>query len=123
MQLKYLRFNWFLWWHGVTFNGYRANRYHFEFDDGWISLVKNLIKELKKAGWDGQILYTKEKFGGLRFDAGGYSDIISKYEDKSFETCEVCGEEGRTRDRGEPIGKHIWLKTVCDKHFEEWLKS
>lgn len=36
------------------------------------------------------------------------SDIISDAEHKSYDTCELCGEPGKTRGKG-------WITTQCDK--------
>jgi hypothetical protein len=81
--------------------------------DGWLELIKNLIDELVKTGWDKQICQVKEKFGGLRFYTNAMSDecheIVSKYERLSCETCEECGEKGEQRNGG-------WIKTLCDEH-------
>ena len=59
----------------------------------------------------------KEKFGSLRFYTGGLikggNEIISKYEYKSLETCEVCGDVGDLCIRGN------WYRTLCDKHRDE----
>jgi hypothetical protein len=38
-------------------------------------------------------------------------DAISNGEDKSYDTCEICGEPGETRGRG-------WISTQCDKCWE-----
>lgn len=85
----------------------------FEISEGWHPLVKELMEELKKAGWNGEIRQVKEKFGGLRFYIGEGSEeiwaIIEKYERKSYTICEVCGEPGKPRKGG-------WIKTLCDTH-------
>ena len=93
-----------------------------EIDEGWYQLIHDLIAELIKTDWDKDIHQIKEKFGGLCFYVGGASevvhDIISKYEDLSYETCEVCGEKGELRkDTGWHGGR--WYKTMCDKHYQE----
>jgi hypothetical protein len=36
------------------------------------------------------------------------SDVIQNAEHKSYDTCELCGEPGKTRGRG-------WITTQCDK--------
>lgn len=91
--------------------------------DGWADLIYNLCKELNDLyvanGWDVkeiEILQIKEKFGGLRFYTGGLieggHDIINKYEELSFETCEKCGTHGEVRD-----GR--WIMTLCDECYKE----
>lgn len=85
----------------------------FQIKEGWYSLVRDLIDELITAGWNKKIYEVKEKVGGLRFYAievpeGRYS-IIARYEAKSYEVCERCGEAGRHRSEG-------WMATLCDKH-------
>lgn len=64
-------------------------------EDGWFHLIYNLCTELKEL-YDSQgvptnlihVLQVKEKWGGLRFYVGdtidGGQEIISKYEDLSF---------------------------------------
>jgi hypothetical protein len=88
----------------------------FSVGPGWYGLLKKLIEESIAAGWDRQICQVKEKFGGLRFYINGAStevhDIISKYENLSYEICEECGEPGTVRGGG-------WIQTLCDKHYEK----
>ena len=103
-------------------NGYYTDRPpikssgFFEINKGWYDIVKNLIEELIAAGWDKQICQVKEKFGGLRFYTNSMSDechkIVSKYENLSMETCEVCGEKGEPRGGG-------WITTLCTSHYIE----
>lgn len=93
-----------------------------ECDDGWLQLIHDLIEELIACGWDKKVTQIKEKFGGLRFYIGSGTqeiyDIISKYEDLSNITCEVCGEKGELRDDCGWRGGR-WYKTMCDKHYQE----
>jgi hypothetical protein len=104
-------------------NGYYSDRptiKHcevFDVDSGWYPLIKELIEDLIKLGWDKQLCQVKEKFGGLRFYINSGSDeifnrIISA-ENKSYEICETCGEKGDMRT---DIG---WYRTLCNKHYEE----
>ena len=85
--------------------------------DGWLPMIQNLIQELIDAGWNKEISQIKEKFGSLRFYIGGGSDemytIIGKYEHKSLEICEECGEPG------ELVISNRWWQTKCDKHKPE----
>lgn len=90
--------------------------------EGWYQLIHDLIAELIETDWDRDIHQVKEKFGGLCFYIGSGSDevhdIIRKYGELSYETCEVCGEEGELRkDCG--WGGRMWYKTMCDKHYNE----
>ena len=93
-----------------------------ECDDGWLQMIADLIAELLVAGWNKQICQIKEKLGGLRFYINSGSDevheIISKYEELSYSTCEVCGEAGEIR---KDCGWHgsRWYKTMCDSHYNE----
>jgi hypothetical protein len=79
--------------------------------DGWLGLLKDLIEDLIKLGWNKQILQIKEKFGGLRFYINGASveihDRIRQAEEESYRTCEECGKPGEARKGG-------WIKTLCD---------
>jgi hypothetical protein len=89
----------------------------FDVDSGWYPLIKDLIEDLIKLGWDKQICQVKEKFGGLRFYINTGSDEIFKRihlaENQSYEICETCGEKGEMRtDLG-------WYSTLCNKHYEE----
>ena len=104
-------------------NGYfpdRPNIKHcevFDVDSGWYPLIKELIEDLIKLGWDKQLCQVKEKFGGLRFYINAGSDEIFKRitlaENQSYEICETCGEKGDMRT---DIG---WYRTLCNKHYEE----
>ncbi len=101
---------------------FQATAGFMEIDEGWYQLIHDLIAELIETDWDKDIHQVKEKFGGLRFYIGGASDethdIIRKYEELSYETCEVCGEHGELRkDCGWNGG--LWYKTMCDKHYKE----
>jgi hypothetical protein len=81
---------------------------------GWSSIVSDLIHDLKKMGWDGELHQIKEKYGGLRFYIGGGSDAIFKRIDDaerdSLKTCEECGAVG------EPRTENFWVATRCEKH-------
>jgi hypothetical protein len=90
---------------------------YFEVDNGWFSLIKELIEDLIKLGWDKQVTQVKEKFGGLRFYINEGTDEIfkriSEAENKSYEICEVTGESGTLRT---DIG---WYRTLCDEEYEK----
>jgi len=84
---------------------------------GWYPVIKDLIDDLIKLGWNKQVCQVKEKFGGLRFYINDGSDEIHKRiveaEKLSYETCEICGEKGELRTN---IGWHL---TLCEKHYNE----
>jgi len=96
-----------------------VSRHFCSVGDGWLQLIHDLIEELIAAGWDTQVCQVKEKFGGLRFYINTGSDeifdIISKYEEKSYKTCEVCGEKGELHTN---MG---WHRTLCDDHYKELI--
>lgn len=92
-----------------------------ECDDGWYDLIYNFCKdteELYKSKnediFDIIIVQIKEKYGTLRIYLAGYLDgidnIITKYENLSAKTCEICGDKGKLSTDG------FWYKTLCDKH-------
>lgn len=84
--------------------------------EGWCGLIKDLIDELLKLGWDREISQVKEKFGMLCFYIPNSSkeirEIIYTFEKKSKTICEVCGEPGKIRNNG-------WYKTLCDEHNDK----
>ena len=104
----------------------------FDFDDGWFKLMDELCEKLelieKTTGIKVVAQQCKEKFAGLRVyvhmefptdtkSVEIWQDIIygilNGAENKSFQTCEKCGEYGRVRvSRG-------WHKTLCDTHAKE----
>lgn len=98
-------------------NGPIVDSSFFSIGKGWYPIVKKLIEDLIELGWDKQIIQVKEKFGGLRFYINDGSieiyDRISEAEKSSYETCEICGEQGKVRT---DIG---WLSNLCEKHYEE----
>lgn len=91
-------------------------REYFSVGDGWLPLVQKIIEEAINKKWNKEICQVKEKFGGLRFYINDAPrevfDIISKYEDMSYKTCEVCGQPGIQRPGG-------WIETLCDKHYKK----
>ena len=96
----------------------------FEHGDGWFALLDKLsadITELdNRDGTTTIATQVKEKYGGLRFYTGRATDavfeVITRAEDKSLETCEVCGEPGKQRGNG-------WVYTMCDKCWEKHEKE
>jgi len=93
----------------------------FSIGPGWYSIVKDLIEKLIELGWNREICQVKEKFGGLRFYINdGSPEIfaaIREAENKSYETCEKCGEPGMAKK------SPSWILTLCDKHREERIKE
>lgn len=92
-----------------------------ECDDGWYQLIYDCLEEIeqlyksKNADISELRFYQiKEKYARLMIYMGNYidgvMDILSKYEDLSAKTCEVCGESGSIRIKG------YWIKSLCDKH-------
>jgi len=105
---------------GLTHVGYRDNRIitdtkYFSCHSGWNIIIKELIEDLIKMGWNKQVVQVKEKFAGLRFYIQDGSEEmynrISLAEKQSYETCETCGEQGKLRS---DIG---WWLTLCDEHY------
>lgn len=90
-----------------------------ECGSGWLGLIKDLIQELVDIGWNKEIRQIKEKFGGLRFYAGGITEemdkVITKYEILASKTCEVCG----TTESVDIRRKDGWISTLCDKDFNK----
>lgn len=103
-------------------NGYRTgappitDRYYFSVSNGWLGLIKELIEKSIELGWDKQICQVKEKFGGLRFYINSappeVHDVITEYENLSYEVCEECGNPGKTADI------NGWWSTRCKDHNE-----
>lgn len=90
----------------------------FECGDGWQKLIADLCEELDNffnthPNPEFRVSQVKSKFGGLRFyvenEGENYSainEIIRKYEEKSYHTCEYCGAENATQ-----VGR--WVVTLC----------
>lgn len=89
----------------------------FHVKEGWFPLIKTLIEDLIKLGWNKEVCQVKEKFGGLRFYVNDVSDEchnrIMKSEDMSYRICEVTGKDGKLRT---DIG---WYRTLCDEEYEK----
>jgi hypothetical protein len=90
---------------------------YFQCSSGWNKLLKDLIDDLIKLGWNKEIEQVKEKFGGLRFYINEGSneiyDRINIAEKESYTICEKTGKPGELRT---DIG---WWSTLSD---EEYLK-
>lgn len=102
--------------------------------DGWAKIVDDCCAKLRTIRWatgiEICIVQIKEKFGTLRIYLGGMKlepgqekwfdiihDIVWRAEEASASTCEECGEYG------EPRPELGWVKTFCDKHFQEKLEK
>ena len=102
----------------------------FQCGDGWEMLVRELDRKLKERWPEYAIHQVKEKFGTLRFyadcgplpgDCGSSSTlderqrenidafraIVSEYEARSAEVCELCGRPGKLGD------VNRWMATRC----------
>jgi hypothetical protein len=101
----------------------RGSSMAFGFDcgDGWYKLLLNLCDEIQvelnkpcdKLKENFRVVQVKEKFGGLRFYVQGGNDkideAITKAEDESLRTCEMCGKKGDQKGSG------YWIRTLCKK--------
>lgn len=116
MKMNKEEFNEYIKSIGGLKNGYRPElepMYNVAWvGDGWLPLVKELIDDLIKLGWNRELCDIKEKFGGLRFYINGSTDEIIdriiKAENDSYKICELCGNAGKLRKDG-------WYKTLCDE--------
>ena len=110
--------------------------------DGWYNIIKELLLKIKKiCGVRGVeypiITQIKEKFGILRVyysfaegeeDHPYYEEVGKEIHDAIHDavevskvSCEVCGAPGILKTINRPIG--IWLKTLCDKHFQDQVEK
>lgn len=99
---------------------YRDVCYGFGAGDGWFQIIYDLSEQLEPllvVNQQEQIAYIsqlKEKFGGLTIYFNGpitpeITKLVEQAENKSFMTCENCGEPGRLRT------ERSWIKTLCDE--------
>jgi len=112
-------------------NKYRFIKHPIECEDGWIPLIDSMCKEIKdyihnnypELEYDQEFYFTqiKEKYGRLTcyltFSVGNILEIIDKYEEKSYNICEICGNDGKIREI------NGWYQTLCDKHYSMKLKE
>jgi hypothetical protein len=88
---------------------------------GWNLIIKNLIQDLIKLGWNKEVIQVKEKFGGLRFYINEGTDEIhqriGEAELESMKTCEITGKLGKLRT---DIG---WYRTLCDEEYERIISK
>lgn len=102
-------------------HGYKAPAGGFDIPEGWLKLVDKLMGDLRAAGWEGQIMQVKDKFGGLRFYVDSADEehyvLINTAEAASFHACEDCGEPAKCLRVGN------WYRTLCNAHLEEVLRK
>jgi hypothetical protein len=88
---------------------------------GWNLLIKNLIQDLIRLGWNKEVIQVKEKFGGLRFYINEGTDEIhqriGQAELESMKTCEITGRPGKLRT---DIG---WYRTLCDEEYDRIISK
>ena len=93
----------------------------FQVSLGWNLIIKNLIQDLIKLGWNKEVIQVKEKFGGLRFYINEGTDEIhqriGQAELESMKTCEITGRPGKLRT---DIG---WYRTLCDEEYERIISK
>lgn len=90
----------------------------FECGDGWYKLLDELSSKLEPHGIIAS--QVKEKFGELRFYIDGATEEnheqiyewINEAEEKSLNTCEVCGNEDTVKPRGSGF-----VQSLCDVCF------
>lgn len=86
----------------------------FDCGEGWYEIIDDLCQEIMQVCGEVVPVATqvKEKYGTLRFyiDSGNDAvfEAISKAEERSSKTCEICGKSGVLRD------KAGWYTTLCD---------
>lgn len=106
-------------------------------DKGWYPIIEELLQKISEIDTDKKvrIFQIKEKFGTLRFYTSDsplridflgavncltfglvlseMEKLIRDTEIRSAVTCEICGKNGRLRN------KSGWVKTLCDEHAKE----
>ena len=109
---------------GLTnvFNGNKiTDTDFFVVGSGWNLIIKNLIQDLIRLGWNKEVIQVKEKFGGLRFYINEGTDAIheriGQAELESMKTCEITGKPGKLRT---DIG---WYRTLCDEEYERIISK
>lgn len=96
-----------------------------DIEDGWADLVSELDDKISALDPGYTLAQVKEKYGSLRYYtlliksdvADTIFSLIDEYEEKSLHVCEICGEEGSLKE------KNKWFKTLCDKHYDMWLRN
>ncbi len=108
----------------------RDNEYFIEcVGPGWQPIVKGYLDKLDELvatypGSSYKVYQVKEKFGELRLyvEYNGGDEFTAQAfeagelaESTTNRTCETCGEPGKWRNTS-------WMKTLCEKHYNEWSK-
>ena len=85
---------------------------------GWYEIIYKMCVEIddlyfkRDCNIDVTILQIKEKYGALRVSDNKLDAeigfIVSKYEELSKHTCEICGAEGKLINDG------YWIKVRCE---------
>ena len=79
---------------------------------GWFGLVKELVEDLIRLGWDRRVLQVKEKWGTLRVYISqrelALVDLAIEAREKSATICQECGGPGTWFDEDR------WCATLCD---------
>ena len=94
------------------------NEIKLQISEGWYPLTLQLIRELNENGWNKKVGCIKEKWARLEFYTqfepnSQIHNIITKYNRKSENVCETCGERGEIRYNT------IWQYVACRKHYLE----
>lgn len=106
----------------------------FECQDGWFDLIWKLCEDIEKLNprEEFRVVQVKQKFGGLRFYINGARsekvlDLIHEAEQKSYTTCERCGNKGRLLEGGnwQSLCKECEEKREEEyrKKMQEWRKK
>lgn len=87
---------------------------------GWYGLIYDTLFDIGKADPQAGVIQIKEKFGGLDIHTNSQKEEVWKICEKarasSLEICESCGtmEDVTQRSKG------YWMKTMCQKCFDDW---
>jgi len=92
----------------------------FECPTGWETIVEDLSVQIeayaKEHNPELMVAQVKSKFGGLRYYMSSHNDyvesLINDAETKSFKTCELCGEPGKS------VTRQGWVNALCARHAE-----
>lgn len=103
--------------------------YEFECGQGWEKLYKPILDKIEEENKNRdesnkiKILQIKEKFGGLRIYLENETEEIAKMvfdaEDKSYQTCEICGSEENVYT----VSHRCWYSTKCLDCIRKRLKD
>jgi len=88
--------------------------------DGWNEIIWDALDQASKLDPDMTVVQIKEKFGGLDIHINSQKSeictILEQAREKSLQTCEACG----TMKDVTMFIKNSWMKTMCEKCFEDW---